>query len=259
MKNKNVWNKYFNFYNYNWISWMHLLTLIISIISPILCLIVAIITSVQNNNVALVWFSNFDTWTYQTNCLITFYVWFNFWNKENKIFKNHNFLISITTYIIITFTFFNFYFIVNQFGGMPEKNDVINGNPHNILSINNLFITSSTWNHFINPVFFLIFSFSTMVKENKLFEKNFYKWIILTMIYPTIYCIYLILIPWSGFMDTGINSYSVYGSFTQTKYNNLTWLWIPPLYILFTAISTSIWQIKKYLFNKNKPQNLNLN
>lgn len=253
--------KYFHFNEYDWVKWLHFFALIISIFSPIFCISTAVITAIENNNWSLLWFTNFDTWTYQTNCLITFYVWFSFWKPNFKFFKDHNFLVSITVYIAITFLFFNTYYLINLLGGMPNKNDVIDSNPQNIKSIQEFYITSSAWNHVINPTFFIILSFSLMIKENKTIHYNLTRYVFITMIYPSIYTLYLILIPWSGFMDDGTNSYSVYGVFTQTKYNNTTWLWIPPLYVLIPITLIGMWYLKQHLFNKyqNKSFNTTLN
>ncbi|WP_027123680.1 DUF1600 domain-containing protein [Mycoplasmoides pirum] len=248
--NQNNWKKYFNFQKYNVLSWIHFIVLIISGVSPLISLAAALATVIETKNFLLIWFTNYDTFTYQSNLLISLYIWLSFWKTDLKMFKTHTLLMTLMVYIFVTFTFFNSYDLMRSVGKIPQKEDIINSNPNNLIDIDNLFVACSTWNHIINPIFFILYGSFSLAKENKPFMDNVYKYITVGMIYPLIYTLYLILIPWSGYLDNGANSYSVYGVFSQTKYNNLTWLWIPPLLAVFPISLTIIWNIKFHICKK---------
>lgn len=256
---KQIQKIYFNFRNYKVYNWFHLFLLIINAFVPFFELALAITTAIQENNAAYIWFTNWDTFTHQTNFMVFLFVWLSFWNPKNKFFKTNSWLIWTMTYIFITTLFFNTYVVmvgtgwVDNFSSPSSESsksisaltDHIPYEPKDESSLSIFNAVSSIWFHLINPWVFIVYGFLLIFLCNKKITQHYTKYIILGVIYPIIYMAYLIYIPWSGFNDTGASSYSVYSVFTQTKYNNKTWLWFYPLFFIFPIVGTFLWWLNK--------------
>lgn len=237
------------FGNFSPLNWYHFALLFITFGSVAFCIAGVIHTAVGLNNAIYIWFTNYDTFTYQSNSIITFFVWFSFFKPNHQVFKNHTFLMWCMSYIFVTCTFFNTYEILTNVG-VFDKSVPTPGNDWEALNSSSAYLAffSSLWNHVINPITFLIYGVISikLIKKERIF--NSYKFVMFGSLYPFMYMIYLIYIPWSGFLDNGENSYSVYGYFTQTKYNSYTWLWFPILFLVFPVFQAFLvkWHNKAY-------------
>lgn len=256
---KQIQKNYFEFKTYKIYDWFHFILLIINIFVPFFELALAITTALEENNAAYIWFSNWDTFTHQTNFIVFLFVSISFWNPKNKFLQTNSLLIWIMTYIFITTFFFNTYVIMLATGwidnfsnpasqansSISALTDHIPYEPKDSSSLSIFNAVSSIWFHLINPWVFIVYGLLMIFLCNKKITQHYTKYIILGVIYPVIYMAYLIYIPWSGFDDNGVNSYSVYSVFTQTKYNNETWLWFYPLFFIFPIVGTFLWWINR--------------
>ncbi|WP_027119887.1 DUF1600 domain-containing protein [[Mycoplasma] testudinis] len=175
----------------------------------------------------------------------------------------------IIVYIFITFIFSNIYAIIQAsgyFSGVKTAKSEVGGfSLTNVIYVpisqasNDIFVsTSYIFLHIINPVLFITFGFIQMFKNYKKSQRICLYFMLYGLIYPFIYVIYLVYIPWAGFLDNGADSYSVYGILTQTKYNRFTWLWFIPLCLIFPICGEIIWvinKISKKIFEKSKSNN----
>ncbi|WP_027119807.1 DUF1600 domain-containing protein [[Mycoplasma] testudinis] len=256
---KNIIQRYFLFKKYYAYNWMHLFSLVVNAFIPFIILAIGISTAVEKHNAAYLWFSSWDTWTHQSNMLVAVFVWLSFFWPSCKVFKSNSYLVWITTYILITFLFFNAYVIMQATGltktsaAIEESTTSASSLPGHIAYIPKdsssreiFYSVGSIFLHLINPISFVTYGITKMMLAHKKVTKNYFQFLFFGLLYPTGYMLYLIYIPWSGFADTGTSSYAVYGSFTQTKYNHLTWIWFPPLYLIFPIIGSIIWVFNYY-------------
>ncbi len=242
-KKQNLRQK-FNFRAYQSLDWMRFAALPIALFSFVLSLATAITGSVETHDAALLWFSNYDTFTFQSNLMVSLFVWISFFAPDLKIFRTHDTMLALMVYIFVTFLFFNSYDLLRRVGEIRHTGIIIDDNPHKIKSVQHLYWTCSLWNHVLNPATFVAMGAAAISKENKPCDRNGYRFVSLGLVFPLIYLVYLILIPWSGYLDDGTNSYSVYGLATQTKYNPHTWLWALPLASVFPLSLGLVWNFK---------------
>lgn len=254
LKLKSIFSKYFNFKVYRAYDWLHLMLLPVNACIPFFIIATGITSAMMHQSAAFLWFSNLDTWTHQSNSLVSVFVWLWFLKPKHAFFRTNSYLVWITTYIFITGLYFNTFVILQATGHIKTINvdfSVVSKTsslPNHIAYIPKdqsplaiFLVTSTIFLHLINPILFVTFGITKMMLAHKRVTKNYFLFLFFGLLYPTIYMIYLIYIPWSGFQDNGKISYSTYGDFTQTKYNPNTWLWFPPLYVTFMVFGSIIW------------------
>ncbi|QZX48997.1 DUF1600 domain-containing protein [Mycoplasma sp. E35C] len=164
-------------------------------------------------------FTEADKFTNQSNILLlVFSIFFVFFPK-NSVLKNDKFLISTIVYIF--FTFFGYNFILN-FTGRGFTNP-INTLPRLITSV---------VLHLINPLVFIVCGFLKYLFEPLKEIKKFHSYLIPGMIYPILYLVYAVTIPYVYKINGQMAGYSVYG-FATDVVNNPKVAWPISLGMIF--------------------------
>ncbi|AFQ03438.1 DUF1600 domain-containing protein [Mycoplasmoides genitalium] len=231
-----------------------------SLFTQIFMVITALISVANSGQMSLIWFTNFDTFTYQSNSLAIFLVWYYFLNHKSRWFENSSLVLSVTGYLVFTVIFFNFY-ALSLFTGIVNIEPDVQGWFSTITtqlpySFNGSFIND--WNafselllHVIHPLFYFIYV-GLLFKTYKFIKppRNLQSFLLKAGIYPSIYAFYLQTIPFLNVWDNGENSYSVYGFFTQTKYNSYVWIWSIPIFASMFLILWMLFVINNHYYGK---------
>lgn len=203
-----------------------------------------------------IFFGIFDRFTWQSNVLLFVYMFLYFIKPKHSIFKNNRFLIM--TMVWIFFTFFGYNVVLVGI----SKDRGYSGSA--------IQVVINAWVHAIAPIWFIIYGICFMLSNpNK--EPTFWKTLGYGMIYPVIYAIYLITIPYT-FSDYRLNpeiydnvsglAYSVYGKATNTYESSIAYAYILSMLIVFIPGSFALfyysWKginllYKKGIFKFNQP------
>lgn len=200
-----------------------------------------------------IFFGILDRFTWQSNWLLFIYMFLYTFIPNHQIFKNGRFLICTMVYIFFTFIGYNV---------------VLVGISGAIGYVGSLFsITSNIWIHILCPIYFIVYGFLFMYSNPEKIPQNFIKTLGWGMIYPIIYAIYLIIIPFI-FSDYRLNpnadiiygningeAYSVYGSATNTFSNPFSYAYIFVMLLGFFPGSFALfnysWKWMNEKLNKN--------
>lgn len=171
-----------------------------------------------------IWFGIFDRFTNQSNWLLFVFIFFYLFFPNHSFLKSNGTLISIMVYIFFTFIGYNAILIpIAGYGyvgsGMP--------------------LAGNIWLHILCPIYFLFFGFVHMFFNKNKQPKSFFKTMLFGMIYPTIYMIYIVTIPFVyTSYEQGLKTYSVYGSATNLKDNTMiAAICISAMYLIFFPLS----------------------
>lgn len=202
--------------NFKWLDWFGIFCFSIFSVSMIL-IIYAFVSEILSKGAYGAW-TTFDKFTDQSNVLIWLYMLFWLFFKNHSFLKGNKFLVANMVYIFFTFIGYNFVLLPS--GGQFFNGDVYYG-------VQNVFL------HVLSPLLFIGFGYAYMYcnkdKQPKSFIDLFWK----GMLYPTIYCIYIITIPFMMTDNTGTAPYSVYGNPTNTNGNVWSWMYICLMYFVF--------------------------
>ncbi|AFQ03773.1 hypothetical protein CM1_02700 [Mycoplasmoides genitalium M6320] len=184
-----------------------------------------------------------DKFTDQTNVMLLIYAVIYTFNPKSWLLKNQQFFLSALAYILFTFIGYN---LILSIAGIAYKST----NPYKL--------TSSIFLHVIAPIAFFIASFIKIKHEKDVNINMFFKSLLLFMIYPLIYGLYLVTIPYvRHYLFNGRPStYTIYGSITNTKDNPFAWLVVfAVLFIYFPLSYLAIYLLQLKLIKKAiKPQ-----
>lgn len=187
-----------------------------------------------------VWFGIIDRFTTQSNWITTSFFILYFFNPKLRIFNGNKFLISTMAYIF--FTFFGYNIILVLISGYSYS-----GSAYDIIS--------NVWWHILMPLYFIAFGLVKLWYRPDGEYKSFLSTLATGMIYPTIYTIYVITIPYIYRIETepGVfETYTIYGSATNTKDEPTSWIYICTLYFIFFPGSIALFYYYKKLVNKFK-------
>lgn len=202
----------------------------------------------ESNSAWKIFFGMFDRFTYQSNWLLLIYVLFYIIKPNHQFFNGNKLVISIMVYIFFTFIGCNVVLV-----GISKDRGY---------SGSSIGVASNVWLHIIAPLYFIFMGLITMYFKPNQQPKCLIKTILTGMIYPTIYAIYLITIPWT-FVDYRNNpsfygvenakyvhqAYSVYGNATNTYNYPLSWAYILVMYFLFFPGTFAIFYYSWKWFN----------
>ncbi|MDQ0514133.1 hypothetical protein J2Z62_000571 [Mycoplasmoides fastidiosum] len=165
----------------------------------------------ENNYTLLIWWTNLGTFTTQSNLLITFFFSWYFFKPASKIFKNYYVIVTILSYISVTFIGYNFFI------GLRSNYATWTSIGNNMERIDS---SVSIWNHVIAPILAVAYWLADAkhfvkiqaqsVLKNQLF--GFGKLVIYGLIYPLVFLIYSLLVSLVGV-------YVVYNGFTNLNPN----------------------------------------
>lgn len=191
--------KIWEFKKYSILRWIAFFSAIIFILQC-LCFFIAQKTTSSDNLFLVVWLTWFQYFGIQTNILIGVYlIWY--WINPQCSLLNGKLLIYVMTYACTTFLIYSCALLPNEiinkhFNGLQASAYVVN-----------------VFEHYLVPIsIFVFYGCYLRYSKNKFIGKNndYWKTIGMGMIYPTIYVIYCICLP---FMSN--HTYSVYCSFTN--------------------------------------------
>lgn len=198
-----------------------------------------------------IFFGIFDRFTWQSNLLLTFYMFLYLWKPDHQFFKNNTFLISTMVYVFFTFIGYNVVLV-----GISGDRAYV-GSP--------IEVTTNVWVHILAPLWFIIYGYTFMLSNANKEPASFWRILLKGMIYPTIYAIYLITIPYT-FKDYRLNpdvygnteglAYSVYGGATNTFENNTSYAYILVMLLVFFPGSFAAFYYSWKGINKISPKYL---
>lgn len=147
------------------------------------------------------WFCSIQYFTIQTNLLCYLFVLLFVINPNLKIFKYHSFLIACIVYIFVVG-------VTYDFALFPIK--IVNGD---IKQWDWYKYLTNIYEHLIDPVAFITCGLIIICKDNpQILRLRYKKYIVYTMIIPSIYLIYATILPF-------ITNVSVYGFVTNCNPN----------------------------------------
>lgn len=176
----------------------------------------------QPNGGVSIWFGIVDRFTNQSNWLLFVFTFFYVFYNKHQLLKGNGFLVSTMVYIFFTFIGYNVVLVgLAGYGYTGTSLD----------------IASNVWLHVLCPIYFIALGILHMVYNPNQEPKKFWKTFLLGMIYPTIYMIYIVTIPfvYTSNVDALGNhiTYSVYGSATNVKDSATSWAYILVMYLGF--------------------------
>lgn len=201
-------------------------------------------------------FGVIDRFTYQSNWLLFIYMLFYIVKPNHQFFKGNRFLIATMVYIFFTFIGYNVVLV-----GISQDRGYV-GNAFNV--------SSNVWLHILAPLYFIFYGYLKMFYSPFQGPENFLKTLLLIMIYPTIYAIYLVTIPYtfvdfrenyhefySDYYSYDINpgdpvAYSIYGKATNTYLYPTSWIYIGVMYFGFFPGSCALFFYSWKWMNKIK-------
>lgn len=201
------------------------------------------VEQVQSNSAWKVFFGIFDRFTYQSNWLLLIFCLTYFLFPKHQVFKGNKFIISTMVYIFFTFIGYNVV-LVGISGDRGYTGDA-------------LAVIKNAWLHIICPLYFILFGFIYMIDNKNQQPTLYWKLLLSGMIYPTIYAIYLVSIPFvfTNAPETnslGTKVYTIYGSATLTNGNPKSWAYIGVMYFLFFPGSFALFYCSWKLINKTR-------
>lgn len=241
-------NYFLNYDTHNWMAFLGIFVFTITMNFTI----IQFIEFVSGDKTGWrIFFGIFDRFTYQSNWLLFFYTLLYLIKPNHQFFKGNKFLISTMVYIFFTFIGYNVV-LVGISGDRGYSGDAAA-------------IASNVWLHIIAPLYFICFGLVKMYYNYKSEPNSFLKTLIMGMIYPTVYAIYLSTIPFV-FVDYRLNpenypypnghnlyenqAYSIYGNATNTYNNPMSWAYIGVMYFLFFPSSFALFYYAWKGFNK---------
>lgn len=238
-----------------WIDWVAWLGFMIFTVATAFT-VVDIVNYLIKGQSWKVLFGTLDRFTNESNLLLWIYMIFYLFFPKHSFMKNNKFLIWNMAYIF--FTFFGYNVILVGFNGYSYSGSMYD-------------ITSNVWWHALSPIYYLFFGFSYMwAYKGK--QPKYWSTLITGMIYPTIYVIYVITIPYtftppndlSNFYADFITSYpdghyTVYGSATNVVDYWTAWIYIMVIWVIFFpgSYTFAYWSWK--WMNKNPSKFLRVN
>lgn len=219
--------------NWKWIQWFGSFCFLIFTTS-IGIIIYAFIHEMLLNGAYGAW-TTFDKITDQSNIILWIFMLFYLFFPQHSFMKGNKFIISAAVYIFFVFCGYNFILV-------PNGNSFIKpGDAYYNLQ--------NMWLHVIAPIIFFLFTFAYMYYYKDAQPKSYLQTLLTGMIYPTIYCIYLISVPFV-LKDQSGNAYSIYGSVTNTKEIPTSWAYICGMYFIFFPAVFAIFYYSWKGFNK---------
>ncbi|MDE6894113.1 MAG: DUF1600 domain-containing protein [Malacoplasma sp.] len=238
------WNLLNLFKSFKWIDWLGFAFFLMYSVTVVF-FILDISVELSTNGGYGGW-KTIDKFTDQSNILLWLYMLFYLFFRNHSFLKNNQWLISNLVYIFFTFIGYNV--ILVGLGGYGYRGNFFE-------------IFENAWYHIICPISFFVFGFCFFYFYQNQYPKVFWISLLKQMIYPTIYVIYLISIPFVlDYEDSNgnINHYSVYGDFTNVR-DHLTialpvilgmWLiFFPAAHAIFYFSWFGISKIKKITLN----------
>ncbi len=236
-----LWFKKFN--APKWIAFFGLFIFAISYVFTIRDFINAI--NGPNADASTIWFGIIDRFTNQSNWLLFIYCFLYVFFSKNSLLKGNGLLISVMVYIFFTFIGYNVV-LVGLSGGAYGYGGSNLGDT-----------VSNVWLHLLCPIYFLVFGYFEMYYNPNKEPKKFWKLLLLGMIYPTIYMIYVITIPYTygSYTETidGVivpETYTVYGNATNVKDYPTAWAYVMVMYLIFFPGSFAIFYFSWKGLNK---------
>ncbi|WP_052664060.1 DUF1600 domain-containing protein [Mycoplasmoides alvi] len=192
----------------------------------------------QNQFLNTPW-TTIDKFTWQSNMLLLIFSIFFVFFPKHQFLKTDSFLISSLSYIFFTFFGYNFILTILE-GGYPKD-------PFDCFV--------SVWAHLVCPVVFMVSGILRFFLEPQTIKlRKFSRTLILGMIYPTIYVIYLSTIPFVFNTNDG-EVYTVYNIATDTKnHPQIAWPAIASIYLIFFPLTFAgfYFSAKKIKIKKSK-------
>ncbi|QEX47480.1 DUF1600 domain-containing protein [Mycoplasmoides gallisepticum] len=198
------------------VFWLNLAT-VIFIVQEVVAELLSNVNSVNNLNNFVDAYKTFDKFTNQSNFILLVFSFFYVFLPRHSFLKKDKFLVASIVYILFTFFGYN---IILQFGRLGYR-----------------FITNSTklarglMIHLFNPVTFIIAGFLAFVYSPARTIGKFHTYLIPGIIYPIIYGIYVISVPYLYKTVDG-SVYSVYGGVTNVIENPKI-AWVAIIALLF--------------------------
>lgn len=220
-----------NFFNKsNWVNLIGLFGFLIFSVS-IIFFIVDIIEQLQEGKAWEVFFGSLDRFTNESNALLWVFMLFYIFFPKHSFLKENKFLIWNMVYIF--FTFFGYNVILVGINGYSYSGSAYA-------------ITSNIWLHVLSPLYFIFFGLMVMYTQPNQ-QPKYLSTFLTGMIYPTIYVIYVITIPyvfmaptkdgsqyandfWNSY-ETGV--YTVYANATNVVEYPTAWAYIMIMWIVF--------------------------
>lgn len=206
--------------------------------------------SLKGNDASKIWYGILDRFTNQSNILLLIFVVFYVFFPKHSFMKNNGFLITCMVFIFFTFIGYNVVLVgISGYGGYSVAN-----NTSSIIGF-----LSNLCMHILFPIYFIVFGFLHMFFNPMKEPKTFWKLLLLGMIYPTIYVIYVIVVPfiYSGYASKTGATYSVYGNATNVKDYPTSWLYISIMYLGFFPGTFAMFYYSWKGFNSLNKKNKN--
>lgn len=232
-----------NYKKFDWVNWLCLLGVLLGIVTMSFTSRDFILDAL-NSKGDKVWFGIVDRFTTQSNWLVVLFFFLYFFNPNFQIFKGNKFLLSTMVYIFFTFFGYNIVLV------LISKDRGYTGDPGSV--------ASNVWVHIIMPLYFVFFGLVKLWIRPDGEYKSFLSTLATGMIYPTIYCIYLISIPfiYNQEIEPGVfKTYSIYGNATNTKDNPTSWAYILVMYLVFFPGSFALFYYFQKIVKKFKKAN----
>lgn len=222
-----------NFKNFKWIDWLGFAFFIMYSITVVF-FILDICLKLKYEGGYGGW-TTIDKFTVQSNILLWVYMLFYLFFRKHSFLKNNQWLLSNLVYIFFTFIGYNV--ILVGFAGYGY--------------VGNFFeIFENAWYHIICPLTFFIFGFCFFYFYKNQQPKSFWFSLLKQIIYPSIYVLYLITIPFLLVTPNNTN-YSVYGDFTNVRdHLPIALPVILGMWLIFFPVSHAIFYYSWILINK---------
>ena len=227
-----------NFKVYEWMNFIGMFLFLITFVWTIR----DFVNYIHLNKPESIFFGIFDRFTNQSNWILFIFAFMYFWWPNHSFFKDNKFLISAMVYIFFTFIGYNVVLVGIAGGYGYDVNKPVD-------------FVSNFWLHILCPIYFIVFGYIFMIQNKNKQPLKFHKLLLTGMIYPTIYAIYLVTIPFVYKLD-GSHSYTIYGSATNTAEYPISWAYICVMYFIFFPGSYAIFYYSWIGINKiNKKEN----
>lgn len=204
-----------NFKTYEWINFIGIFIFLISFAWTIR----DFVNYINNNQPENIFFGIFDRFTNQSNWILFVFAFMYFFWPNHSFFRDNKLLISAMVYIFFTFIGYNVVLVGIAGGYGYDINKPID-------------FISNFWLHILCPIYFIVFGYIFMIQNKYKQPIKFHRLLTTGMIYPTIYAIYLVTIPFVYKLKDG-TSYTIYGGATNTAEYPISWAYICVMYFLF--------------------------